>query len=629
MCAIAGTVNIEDEKVLKTMLDLMAHRGPDDNGEYYDHGAKVSIGHCRLSILDLSSAGHQPMLDADSNIVVVFNGEIYNYKDIKLELVSKGHIFCSNTDTEVLIHGYKEYGTDIFKKLDGMWAVALYDKTKRLIIFSRDPSGMKPLYFYHSKNILAFASEIGALVKAMKEELLTINENPIKMYLAHRYIYGTQTIYNEIKSSSPGSTSIISLDDLEIKSTINYIPEKTSVPANLEGAVTMFNQLFEKSVGATLQSDVPVGLFLSGGVDSSLVGHAVKKLGVPLRSFTVDFENQDFNEGHLASLIAKNLGLPHVTWPMTAKDIEADVYDILDSFGQPFGDMSALPTFYASRMARREGYKVMLTGDGADELFGGYPTHYLPKILGTYQHVPKIFDPVLSSLANLLPSRHTKLGMREKIQRFLFGARSSYRIAHAKWKLVFNEKELQQLILSEADEISESLPDFEDFFDRQSFITDKIDAVIKTDFQSFLPYDCLVKGDISSMQNGVEIRSPFLNKEIIGFAWYLPSSMKAKPFQTKILLRRSLLKALPHSITRLPKMGFVPPLSFWLAHELRAIMTDILSPLNIAKVGFLNYDYVLALMQEHISKSHDHAAKLWCLMGLVRFYSLCHIKNSK
>jgi len=620
MCAIAGTINIHDREVLKTMLKLMAHRGPDDQGEYYDNLNKVSLGHCRLSILDLSPAGHQPMLNAHGTIVAVFNGEIYNYKELRSELILKGYTFHSNTDTEVLIYGYEEYGADIFKRLDGMWAVAIYDNVRHLLVLSRDPAGMKPLYVYRNKNVLAFSSEIGALANAVSAESLTLNNDSTAMYLAHRYIFGIKTIYKEVENIPVSSTMSISLDTMETKTELHYVPQKKSISMSIDQAVVEFTHLFDKSVLATLQSDVPVGLFLSGGIDSALVGHTVKRIGHPLKSFTVGFENPNFDEGMIASRIAKHIGLPHTTWLMTAKDVKVDIYKILDAFGQPFADMSALPTYYASRMARQDGYKVILTGDGADELFGGYPTHYLPKLLHIYEHLPQFFDSLFASIADVLPYRHTKLGAREKILRFLLGVRHPYQIAHAKWKLIFNSRELELLILPAKHDIYMRTPDFKEFFD-MILSRDETDAVIKADFMSFLPYDCLVKSDISAMQNGIELRSPFLNKDIIDFAWHLPSSMKAGLFKTKIILRKALSEVLPPAIMHLPKRGFVPPLSIWLARELKSVMFDILCECNIAKAGFLNYNYILTLMEEHISRRQDHSAKLWCLMGLVRFYS--------
>ncbi len=624
MCAIAGIIHSSDSKALPKMLSAMAHRGPDDYGEYHDHERQISLGHRRLSIIDLSPAGHQPMLDESGDVIVVFNGEIYNYKELRAKLKNKGHNFRSESDTEVIVEGYKEYGSDIFKKLNGMWAIAVYDKKRRILTLSRDPAGMKPLYIYHSAGVLAFASEIEALSLALPAGSLTIDSGSISMYLRHRYIYGTRTIYHEIEQVAPASTMTFMLDDMNVRSEVHYVPKKKYIRVNLDDTVTEFSRLFQTSVQETLQSDVPVGLFLSGGIDSSLVGHAVHQAGIPLHSFTVDFEHKDFNEANIAGNIARHLGLPHAVWRMTADDVLIDIEKILDAFGQPFGDMSVLPTYYASKMARQNGYKVVLTGDGADELFGGYPTHYLPVLSKIYRKTPAIFDTLFGGIAGILPSSRTRLGMKEKLERFLYGVRSPFRSAHAQWKKIFSPEELDRLLDSQFLSLKENtqVPDFDEFFKMISpYAQDDVDEVIKTDFMTFLPSDCLVKSDISSMQNSVELRSPFLNKEIIDFAWHLPSDMKARAFRTKIVLRKALSRALPSRLTRLPKKGFVPPLSFWLCTTLKSTMLDILSQQAIAKVGFLKYDYVATLLEEHLDHRRDHAAKIWCLLSLVRFYS--------
>ncbi len=594
------------------MLGHLRHRGPDDEGLWSDEREEVILGHRRLSIIDLSSAGHQPMVTEDNAVALVFNGEIYNYQILKEELRRQGHSFRSTSDTEVILRGYEAWGSDVFNKLDGMWAIALYDARHKKLHLSRDPAGIKPLYLYRANNQYVFASEIRALAKALPPEARAINQPAIRRYLTHGYLVGEETIYQQITALPPDTTLTLSVTDgteVREKRGVRTSPE----PFTLAGAVTRFEELFEESVRATLQADVPVGLFLSGGVDSSLIGYFAKRAGADLSAFTIGFDERGFDESPVASRIARHLGFPHQTIRMRGSDVAEDVFKILDSFGEPFADMSALPTYFLSQKARAEGYKVVLGGDGADELFGGYQTHYLPQIARWYRMTPSISDTVLSAAAHLLSAKTAKLGARERVTRFLHGARMDPEVAHPAWKHLFTDEELRALL---SEPIEESTYDFDSYFAQ---VRGSEDAASKVDFMTFLPSSCLVKSDIASMQHGLEIRVPFLNKALIEFGWNLPADLKATPFQTKKVLRASLKHFLPEEIAKLPKQGFVPPLGHWLRHELRPALLDVLSSSSVAQVSFLEYAPIKILVDEHLEGGRDHTKKLWALMSLVRF----------
>ena len=624
MCAIAGGVNIKDPQALTHTLNLLAHRGPDDEGTYYDEQARVFLGHRRLSIIDLSPAGHQPMSDDAKSIWVTFNGELYNYKSLRTELQALGRVFHSNSDTEILVHGYAQWGSEIFKKVDGMWAVALYDKRAGKLMLSRDPAGIKPLYFYREGNTLLFSSEMGALASALPANALSVRQAGIGRFLAHGYLYGNETIYNEISRVPAGCVHTYSLPTLEMREERVYMPRKRFDVRGMSDAVAQFNELFSSSVRDTLQSDAPVGLFLSGGIDSALTGYHIKEAGANLTAFTVGFAEQSFDESAVATRIAKHLGFPHVTHIMRAEDIAEDIEHILDSFGEPFGDTSALPTYYISKLAHEHGIKVALGGDGADELFGGYQTHYLPHFAEAYRHTPSITDRALRTGAQLLPSAFSKLGSREKLMRFVGAARNPYQLAHARWKNLFTDDDLRHLLHAEAsDGILHADTDFEDFFSQvHDSSQDKLDEVMKVDFLTFLRGSCLVKSDISSMQHGLEIRVPFLNKDILDFAWFLPTKYKVGPFSTKRLLRKALARYVPADIARMKKQGFVPPLALWLTRELKPAMLSILSQEEVARVGFLEYNYIVSLIDDHLAQRADNSKKIWALMSLVRFFSI-------
>jgi asparagine synthase (glutamine-hydrolysing) len=372
MCGIAGTIGLTDDRALTKMLAALQHRGPDDEGIYRNTAQKIFLGHRRLSIIDISSAGHQPMSDDEQEVWVIFNGEIYNYKKLAADLRAKGYRFHSTSDTEVLIHGYKEYGADIFEKIDGMWAVALYDTKRGIVMLSRDRAGMKPLYFYRDDRTIMFASEIGAIASVLPPQTRAINRQAITNYLAHGYIAGEATAYEAISSLSPATVLTINLNDGSIERRALLSPQRsTEPPASIEAATKQFKHLFRESVRATLQADVPVGIFLSGGIDSALVAHHAHQCGASLHSFTIGFEQEDFDESKAAAEAAAHLGFPHTEHIMRASDIARDIDAIFDAFGQPFADTSSLPTYYLAKLARENGYKVALSGDGADELFGG------------------------------------------------------------------------------------------------------------------------------------------------------------------------------------------------------------------------------------------------------------------
>lgn len=608
---------------VKNMLETLSHRGPDDVGVYHDPKQDVAFGHRRLSIIDLSPAGHQPMADQNQLVWVSFNGEIYNYKELRDDLRKKGYQFQSASDTEVLIHGYLEYGIDIFSKIDGMWAIALYDKRRKLLILGRDIAGIKPLYIYRSGGAIMFASEINAITKALPKGSLTTRPGSVYKFLTHGYLYGNETIYNEIERIPQGTIFIYNLATNNVAEHRTHAFKQQGEIKSLDEACARFNDLFATSVASTLQADVPVGLFLSGGIDSTLIGRYVQKAGATIEAFTIGFHERSFNESSTASRIASMLQLPHTTHILQPNDIADDITRIIDSYGEPFADTSAIPTYYVSKLARERGIKVALAGDGADELFGGYQTHYLPLLARFYQITPSYTDTLLTKLSNIPPATFTKLGNREKVERFLHSARLPYREAHAHWKYVFKDTELKQLLAGGAyEQLSEKDSSFNSFFSELFPIeSNAADEVMKIDFFTFLSGSCLVKSDIASMQHGLEIRVPFLTNNIIDFAWNLPVTFKISPFRTKKLLREVLSRHLLSSITRLPKQGFVPPLAEWLSDGLKPTMLDILSEPEIAKVGFLRYNYIVNLISEHIERKTDHSKKLWALMSLVRFYS--------
>ncbi len=621
MCGIAGSVKSGGKNAVDGILRSLAHRGPDDVGVYSDAENDVHLGQRRLSIIDLSSAGRQPMANEDGSIWLTFNGEIYNYKKLKPFLTGRGHKFRSETDSEVIIHGYEEFGTKIFEKLDGMWAAALYDRSSGKLILSRDPAGIKPLYLIEDGQKIIFSSEIGAL-KSNCQAGTTLNESSLVKFMAQGYIYGDETIYKEIKEVPVATNLVFNLKEGGSFKESNYNFSGESSVKTLEEGIRSFKNTFNESVRQSLQADVPVGIFLSGGIDSSLVGHYVKENGADLKVFTIGFEEKDFDESRIAREISRALGFKkHFVHILKPKDISDKTGEIIDLFGEPFGDMSSLPTYYLSMLARENDCRVVLSGDGGDELFGGYPTQYLPEIVSLYSKTPDVVHQGLVSLADYLPSTYSKLGFEEMAKRFLHGAKSDYRKGHFLWKVLFRMEDVKNILKKDFYEkyVSEVFErGFSDFFDEEP-AADKVSEVINVDFKTFLASNCLVKSDICSMAHAVELRVPFLNRPVLEFARTLPSEYKTKPFQTKILLRKTAEEILPASITKIKKKGFVPPLSRWLQGELKGFMLENLSRDNVYKTGLLNYDAVDSLVNSHLKGKRDNTRQIWSLISLVRF----------
>ena len=604
MCGIIGeySLNGDDKKFLQ-QRDLLTHRGPDFSGFVKLQSDRLKFGHCRLSILDLSDKANQPF--SIDGYTIIYNGEVYNFKELKLKI---GGVFISNSDTEVILRGYIKYGEEIFSILDGMFALAIYDPKKMSIVLARDRLGVKPLYYYQNDHRFTFASEIPALNAAFN-----INPKAVEAFLWQNYIYTEEEILKDVYSLPAGSYAFFGLSEKKLEIFNFYkrsnIKEKIS---DLSQAKKELALIMEKSVKDSLVSDVPVGVFLSAGNDSSLIAAITKKITGRVKTFTVGFDNQSFDESVRAEKIAKIIGSEHYTFKLNKEEIINSIPEILDTFGMPFGDSSALLMYFLSKYTK-DHVKVCLSGDGADELFGGYPLYYLPPIASLYKLLP--FKSIVERLIELAPTSFNKMSFDFKLRQFIRGSKYDYKTAHFFYRSMNNIGILKDKNFR---------------YDQFKYLFEEVkgrdvkDQLMYIDQKTVLEKNYLIKVDRMSMAHGLEVRVPYLNNDVYDFSMRLDSSLKVKNFTTKYLLKKLLEDYLPKELIYTKKEGFSFPVASWLCEELRDFMMETLSYDNVAKTGFLEYSKVCELIDDHVNHKKDYNRELWGLISLVRFLTKNH-----
>ncbi len=624
MCGIAGAFNyktghpVNIEK-LKTMNNEIVHRGPDDEGFYL----KDNIGFAfrRLSIIDLNT-GNQPIHNEDNKVWVVFNGEIYNYVEIKKELEEQGHSFYTQSDTEVIVHLYEQYGKDFPQHLNGMYAIALWDENKHSLLLLRDRAGIKPLYYAETGGGLTFASEIKALLKG------GVSRQPdyeaINQFLAYGYIPAPLTGFKAIKKLNPGHMLICSgksCTEKEFWDLTNI--NNTNENLGEDEIINIFIDKLSMVLHRQTRSDVPLGIFLSGGIDSALITSvAVKKCNMKLDAFTVGFKEKSYNELDNAQVIADRLGLVLNKLILSEQEIVDEIEHIISFYDEPVMEYSAIPTYFLSKFVSSH-VKTVLSGDGGDELFGGYQTHYLHKIVRIYQKFPQIIRTEIMKFVNKLPESHSYLSWPYKLKRFTYGANFPYDQAHYRWKLLFDIEEKRKLLKPE---FFNTIDNVEPFEPMEAYFKKAIeknipvqDQLLYVDFKTFLPEDALWKTDRMGMANSLEVRVPLLDNDIIDFSQKV-SQYKIKGFKTKYLLRKTLSRFQPNEIAFGKKRGFTPPLALWLKKELKDYMLFCLSGDSQFKINFLNYDYINTVICNHLNGRAENTRLIWSLIILVNWY---------
>ena len=585
----------------------LVHRGPDSDGVFHDGG--VALAMRRLSIIDLEH-GDQPISNEDGGVTVVQNGEIYNYRELRGELERAGHRFATESDTEVLVHLYEEHGDEFVERLRGMFAIALWDARERRLLLARDRFGIKPLYYRHADGTLSFASEL----KAMLEQpgfSREIDPRAVAAYLAFNSIPAPLTIFAEARKLPAGTLAV--WRDGELAQTRYARPSPAPadrVRRRPEGELAdELRETLRDSVRAHLVADVPVGVLLSGGVDSAgLAALAAGEGGEPVKTFSVGFEEASFDELDRARLVARRYGTDHHEIVLRPDAVEL-FPKLVEAFDEPFGDSSALPTYLVSELAAGE-VKVALSGEGGDELFGGYYTYVADLLAPRIGRLAALAAPLIERL----PSSAGKVSFDYKAKRFARGARLSPLERHHAWKEIFS-RQVQAALLGGRDPGWDPVDLYRERY-AETAGAEPLARFQDVDFGIYLVDDLLVKTDRSSMAHSLELRVPFLDNEVAATALGLATPLKVRGLAKKRLLRRALAPLLPKEILRGPKQGFSIPVAAWLRGPLQGFARETLSAETLSRQGWLDPATVTGLLDAHCAGREDLSRQLW---GLIAF----------
>ena len=612
MCGIAGYAAFDPGQPLDTaavmpMLSCIRHRGPDDEGVFATPG--VVLGHRRLSVIDLEH-GHQPLYGRSPSTVIVINGEVYNYRDLAAELRATGSRFKTASDSEVVAHAYDAWGPDFLDRLDGMFALALWDGERRRLVLARDRMGEKPLFYTACNGLLIFGSELKA-IRAHPDVDADIDPVALSQYLALEYVPAPRTILKGVHKLEPGQALILENGGLHTWHYWRLKPRVETLPYP-EAAAELRTRL-ERSVTSRLVSDVPIGVFLSGGIDSSTVA-ALAARERQIDTFCVGFEDPSFDESAHARRVAEHIGSRHherILTPEEMPDLVPKLAGILD---EPLGDASIIPTALLSRFAR-ESITVALGGDGGDELFAGYPMHQAQRIARYMRGVPAPLHTAARAAARRLPVRHTNFSTGFKVLTFLRGSKAPAPLNHALWMSSFDGTRQLGLLGPRVLEQLGGLDPFAPIMDvwRQSDGAPLLARATHLDALTYLPNDVLTKVDRASMHVALEVRAPFLARDIVELAFSVPDSFRMRGLTGKRMLRDAVKDLLPPHILERPKKGFGIPVARWLAGPLRPMMEDLLGSSGVGE-GLFEPRYVRNMLDEHLAGSADHRKPLWTLL---------------
>jgi asparagine synthase (glutamine-hydrolysing) len=611
MCGICGVIHLDGkpvtERLLEAMNDTLAHRGPSGAGYYVDDNLGLAMR--RLSIIDVAGSD-QPLYNEDESIALVFNGEIYNFQELRDDLSHKGHRFRTDGDGETVAHLYEEYGVDCFQHLRGMYAIALWDKHEKRLLLARDRMGQKPLYYYKDDNVLVFASEIKAILQHPDVPRVSSFMNPpdIPVYLSYGYVPAPQTAFQDISMLLPAN--VLQLDGDDCKQFPYWeLPNLASSDdqANPEPYIFQLQSLLEEAVKLRLISDVPLGAFLSGGLDSSLIVALMQKhSNATVKTFSMGFEgDESFDETPYAQQVAQHLETDHTAFTVKP-DAMGLLSDLVWHHDQPFADSSAIPTYLVSKLTR-EHVTVALTGDGGDELFAGYERFYAAKLFQQLSIIPRPLWSGLAKVIELLPEGTGYYNTVKRAGRFARAASQPVYDAYFDLVRVFSEDLIHDLKNSHDKAVK--------FDDRIHNGNDIVTDILKFNMESYLPDDLLIKADRCSMQASLEARAPFLDHKLVEYAATIPFNLKLKGSTTKHILKESARGLLPDNIIDRKKHGFGVPLGAWLRKDIEPVRDILLSP-TARQRGLLNITVVERLINEHAEGKRDHNRQLWTLLTL-------------
>ena len=625
MCAITGIINHHAfpgiERLLREMTDAQAHRGPDDDGFFIDQD--VALGHRRLAVIS-PETGHQPIFNEDGTVVAILNGEIYNHLELRHKLQQKGHCFTTESDTEALVHLYEEFGDSFVSQLQGMFAFAIYDRRNHRLLLTRDRLGQKPLFYFVSHDTLVFASELsGLLVHPAIDKELDITA--ISDYLSLLYILEPKTIYRHVHRLPPACTMTFSIDDPQpiIQPYWQLDFSHKAPQINFQDAATQLRTLVENAVRKRMIADVPLGVFLSGGLDSAIIAAVAAQIRAPeaCDAYTIGFADASYDERAAARATTTAISrLPGVNLHHHELEVAPADFDLLRKlirhFGQPFADASMLPTFLLSQFTRT-GLTVALSGDGADEIFGGYERYIAMRMFQSSQHIPLSLRRSFAALTNLLPDsgERTFCGRLRRLSRLF---------VHTKENAYFSMLDrcpasIRQNIfgprLHEA--VKNALP----FTEFENTLTAKnlTEQCSELDIHTYMPGDVLTKVDIASMACALEVRSPFLDHELVEFAATLPWDFKLHGNNRKHILKAAFTDLLPSEILNRRKRGFGIPLAAWLRTTWRKQSEEALFEGPLISEGFIERKPLAEIWNAHQSSHSDYSYLLWTLLMLSLF----------
>lgn len=625
MCGIAGAVWWNDKEtvtreVLQRMTDAISHRGPDAEGHLYvertQQSPGVGLGHRRLSIIDVAGS-RQPLGNEDGQIQIVFNGEIYNYRELRADLVQRGHTFATDGDTEVIVHLYEEYGLEFVQHLRGMFAFAVWDGVKDQLVLVRDRLGQKPLFFRMDNGRLSFASELKSLLQIPNIPRVVDRESVLR-YMTLQYVPSPHSILQGFERLPPAGMAVLKAGQLSLST---WWSPPWNEPELSRTKISDWQEELRaeltEAVRLRLRSDVPLGAFLSGGIDSTVItGLMQTQLNEPVQTFSIGFPVKAFDERHYARQASEMLGTAHHESVVSPDALEL-LPRLIWHYDEPYSDSSAVPTMYLSKMTR-EHVTVALTGDAGDELFCGYDRYRAVRIANSMNVTPKWIRRMFASAASFLPTSVRQKSLLRRGKRLLQTLAQDSEERYLNWISIFNRVALQQVASADLHQLTNDIDPAQCIFDTYARYPNR-DFVSRTtavDLETYLPGDLLTKVDIASMHVGLECRSPMLDHRVVELAARMPIEVKQSMKQGKRVLTETFRDLIPDDIQTRKKMGFGVPIDHWFRNELKPLLHDILLSKRCRERGLLNMDFVQTLIEQHTKSQFDHAYRLWNLLCL-------------
>lgn len=612
MCGITGILNLDPSRiapaeVLDRMLESIVHRGPDDDGRLVD--GELAMGMRRLSIIDLAD-GKQPIFDESGRFAVIFNGEIYNYLELRQSLISRGHTLKTHSDTEVIVHLYEDYGTECLEHLRGMFAFAVWDKRTRELFVARDRLGIKPVYYAERDGTFLFGSEVKALLRhpALSASL---DYRALSDYLSLKYVPAPRTLFAGIQSLPPGHYLIARDGKVEQFAYWDFSFQKPEQAKSEGEYLEELESLLRESVRLRLRSDVPFGAFLSGGLDSSIiVALMADELNEPVKTFSVGFAGSEGNdELPYAKIVADRFGCEHHTLSISSEHFLEHAEHVLWHLDQPIADQATVATYMVARLARQH-VKMVLTGEGGDELFAGYARYEGERYAQWTRYLPECFGNGIRRFASMLPGmRRSKIAVNALTHRD-----EATRLAN--WFPMFSDDAKAALLDHWSAERSSGARHIFAGHLRQCDATAPVDRMLYCDIKSWLPDYLLLRGDKLTMANSLEARVPLLDHKLVEFAAQLPVNLKLRRGTRKYLLKKLGSKLLPDSIVHRRKQGFPIPIECWLRNEMRPLVHDALSEDSLRRRGLFNPQLVQSLIRKHETGYADHSTEIWGLVSI-------------